>query len=117
MVAVSRTVDISHVMPTDHHAVSDPTAPPTIDDPAALGDAELLSLIRRLEREEQSVSRRRTTLHTRIDFVRAGGYASTDPEHESIVALQATEAELSEHRLVLHAQIDALRAEHSRRRI
>jgi hypothetical protein len=99
------------------HAVSDLTAPANIDDPTALGDAELLSLLRRLEQEEQSVSKRRTRLHERINFVRAGGYASTDPQHESLVALQATETELSEHRLLLHAQIDALRAEHSRRRV
>ena len=104
-------------MTLSDHNVSELAAPAEIGDPAALGDAELLSLLRRLERDEQSVSRRRTTLHTRIDFVRAGGYASTDPEHESLVRLQATEAELSEHRLALHVQIDALRAEHSRRRI
>jgi hypothetical protein len=97
--------------------VSDLAATTDATDPAALGDAELRSLMRRLEREERSVSTRRNTLHNRIDFVRAGGYASTDPEHESLAELQATEVELSEHRLVLHAQIDALRAERSRRRI
>ena len=86
-------------------------------DPGALGDAELESRLRELERDEQSLSRRRTTVHTRIDFVRSGGFASTDPEHESLATLLETERELSENRLELHAQIDALRAERSLRRL
>ena len=49
--------------------------------------------------------------------MRSGGFASTDPELESLATLQATERELSERRLELHAQIDALRAERSRRRL
>lgn len=90
---------------------------PPVDDPAGLSDGELRSLLQSLEREEQSVSRRRTTLHARIDFVRAGGYASADPQRELLAALQATEVELSNHRLMLHAQIDALRTERSHRRL
>jgi predicted nucleic acid-binding Zn-ribbon protein len=97
--------------------VSDVTAPSGLADPGALSDAELDSRLRQLEREEQSVSRRRTTLHTRIDFVRSGGFASTDPELESLATLLETERELSENRLELHAQIDALRAERSLRRL
>jgi hypothetical protein len=100
-----------------HATLSEPTAPIHVGDPAALGDGELVSLLGRLEREEQSVSRRRTRLHARIDFVQAGGFASNDPEQESLAALQANEAEISEQRLQLHAQIDGLRAECSRRRL
>ena len=97
--------------------MSDLTAPISVGDPAELSDGALRSLLRRLEREEQSVSRRRTTLHTRIDFVRGGGFASTDPEHESLESLQTTEAQLSDLRLELHAQIDTLQLERTRRRI
>ena len=97
--------------------MSDVTVTSGLADPGALGDAELDARLRQLEREERSVSRRRTTLHTRIDFVRSGGFASTDPEHESLATLLETERELSENRLELHAQIDALRAERSLRRL
>jgi len=97
--------------------MSDMTAHSGLADPGALSNADLDARLRQLEREEQSVSRRRTTLHTRIDFVRSGGFASTDPEHESLTTLLETERELSENRLELHAQIDALRAERSLRRL
>ena len=93
------------------------TAPSSFADPSELSDVELRSRLRQLEREEQTVSRRRTTLHTRIDFVRSGGYASTDPTLEPIADLEAMERELSTQRLELHAQIDALLAERTRRRI
>ena len=97
--------------------MSDVTAPSSFADPSGLSDVELRSRLRQLEREEQTVSRRRTTLHTRIDFVRAGGYASTDPTLEPLADLEARERELSAQRLELHAQIDALLAERTRRRI
>jgi hypothetical protein len=97
--------------------VSDLAASTDITDPAMLGDAELQSLLQCLEREERSVSTRRNTLHRRIDFVGAGGFASNDPERESLAELQAAEVEISEHRIRLHKRIDALRAERSRRRI
>ena len=97
--------------------MSDLTAPLAFADPTALSDAELGSLLRQLQREEQSISRRRTTLHSRIDFVRAGGFASNDPGSESLADLQATEVELSERRLVVHQQLSELSAERSRRRV
>ena len=97
--------------------MSDVTAPSGVADPSALSDAELRSRLRQLEREEHSISRRRTTLHTRIDFGRAGGFASTDPTLEPLAELAVTERELSARRLELHAQIDALRGERTRRRI
>ena len=93
------------------------SVPAHIDDVTALGDAELGILLKRLEREERLVSRRRTTLHNRIDFVRAGGFASTDPTHEQLSTLEAAEAELSEQRHALHRRIDELQAEHSRRHL
>jgi len=55
------------------------STPAGIDEIAALSDAELDMLLSRLEREERQVSRRRTTLHDRIDFVRAGGFAFDRP--------------------------------------
>jgi len=97
--------------------MSDVTASSDVTDVAALSDTELRVRLRELEREEHSVSRRRTTLHTRIDFVHAGGYASSDPELEPLEALETTERELSARRLELHAQIDALLAERSLRRL
>ena len=88
----------------------------TVDQLSELGDVELGVLLAQLEREERLVSKRRSTLHDRIDFVRAGGYASADPAEEQLSALQATEHELSGRRRVLHQKIDELRAERSRRR-
>ena len=93
------------------------SVPAGIEDVTALDDAELSALLTRLEREERLVSKRRTTLHGRIDFVRAGGFASTDPEHEQLSTLEAAEAELSNRRHALHRQIDELVAERSRRNL
>jgi hypothetical protein len=84
---------------------------------SALSDAELGSQLSRLEREERQLSKRRTTLHNRIDFVRAGGYASSDPTHEQLTTLEAAEQDVSERRHELHRQIDLLRAESSRRHL
>ena len=87
------------------------------EDVTALSDAELGRALAQLEREERQVSKRRTTLHDRIDFVRAGGFASTDPTHEQLSTLEAAEAELSRQRHALHLQIDDLVAERSRRHL
>jgi hypothetical protein len=97
--------------------MSDLTAPSDVADLSGLSDAELCERLTELEREEQAISRRRTKLHTLIDFRRAGGSATTDPTLEPLEPLEAAERELSDHRLELHAQIDALRAERSVRRI
>jgi hypothetical protein len=91
------------------------SVPAGIGDATALDDAELNVLLKELEREEQLVSKRRTTLHGRMDFVRAGGFASTDPEHEQLATLEAAEVELSSRRQALHLQIAALVAERSGR--
>ena len=97
--------------------MSDVTAPSDLADLSGLSDAALCARLEELEREEQAVSRRRTKLHTLIDFRRSGGSATIDPTLEPLEPLEAAERELSDHRLELHAQIDALRAERSVRRI
>ena len=96
--------------------MSDVTAPDAAD-LSGLSDAVLCARLEELEREEKAVSRRRTKLHTLIDFRRSGGAATNDPTLEPLEPLEAAERELSDHRLELHAQIDALRAERSVRRI
>ncbi len=63
----------------------------------------------RLRKQERSLSVRRTRLHTRIDFLRAGGYAG--PSGESLEELERQERELSAQRLELHERIERLSAE------
>lgn len=88
-----------------------------IDDVAALSDAQLGTLLERLEREQLAVSKRRSRLHDRIDFVVAGGFAVAEQADEQLASLRATERDLSDRRHVLHREIDELRAERSRRRL
>jgi hypothetical protein len=88
---------------------------PRVDDVAALSDADLDALLEQLESEEQVTSRRRASLHNRIEFVHSGGGASPDQAAEQLALLHASERELSDRRLILHRQIDELRAERSRR--
>jgi hypothetical protein len=83
----------------------------------ALPERQLLELLDQLEREERRVSRRRDVLHERIEFLRAGGFASAEPESEDLALLLEHEHELSQRRHELHLQIDELRAERSRRRV
>ena len=64
----------------------------------AVTEAELLSQLARLEREERQVSARRHLLHERIARF-------PTPEHER------SEHELSRQRRDLHRQIDAVHAE------
>jgi hypothetical protein len=85
------------------------------DDVAALSDAELEALLGRLQGEERTASKRRESLHDRIEFVNAGGAASDDPADTQLASLQENERQLSDRRLILHRQIDELRAERSRR--
>lgn len=82
---------------------------------SSLSHRELGVLLGELEREERVVSKRRSALHERISFVKAGGFASAEPDGEHLAALQKTEHEISERRRVLHRQIDHLRAELGRR--
>lgn len=87
-----------------------------IDDVTALTDAQLDGILTRFERQEQEVSKRRSRLQDRLEFVLAGGAASEAMAEDQLAALQASEREISDERHRLHAQIDVLRAEKSRRR-
>ena len=91
------------------------SANPRLSDTAALSDADLEALIEQLESEEQTVSKRRESLHNRIEFVHAGGAASADTGDDQLASLRETERGVSDRRLELHLQIDELRAERSRR--
>lgn len=68
-----------------------------------------------LREEERSVSRQRTQLHGRLDFMHAGGYAHLDMAPD-IAQLRELERELSARRRALHRQIDVARGERHRRR-
>ena len=63
-----------------------------------------------LEELERAVSRERTRLQDRIDFVRAGTGAPETSVAEQLTLLEQKERELSERRRTLHRQIDAARA-------
>ena len=86
-----------------------------VDDVAGLSDVDLETLLDELESEEQTASKRRGSLHDRIEFVHAGGAASADPADAQLATLKDNERQLSDRRLILHRQIDELRAERSRR--
>lgn len=63
-----------------------------------------------LEEFERSLSRERTRLQARIDFVRAGTGAPGTAEVDQLRRLEKKEEELSQRRRALHRQIDAARA-------
>jgi hypothetical protein len=65
-----------------------------------------------LRKEERSLSVRRTRLHARIDFLRAGGYAGQSGE--TLEELEKQEAELSKQRRELHERIERFLAESAR---
>jgi len=88
-----------------------------IDDLTALSDAELDLLLSRLESEERTVSKRRSSRHDQMDFVQAGGFAAAGEADEALARLRAEEHDLSSRRHMLHLQIDKIRAERSRRRV
>jgi predicted nucleic acid-binding Zn-ribbon protein len=88
---------------------------PLTFDPAALTDAELAALLNELEGEEETASRRRGSLHNRIEFVHAGGGASAEMAEDQLATMQTNERDLSGRRRALHLRIDLLRAERSRR--
>ena len=73
-------------------------------------DARLLAL----GAVERALSRRRATLHKRLDFVRSGGFAHLDVAEQGD-ALGHAEHQLSRRRHQVHEEIDALRAERSHR--
>ena len=65
----------------------------------------------RLQAEERSVSRQRTRLQDRIDFIRSGGggSASVSQVEEQLRGLLEKERAFSERRAALHSQIAELR--------
>jgi hypothetical protein len=62
-----------------------------------------------LRKEERSISVRRTRLHARIDFLRAGG--NPDQSSETLAELERQEQEISRQRRELHERIARLEAE------
>lgn len=66
--------------------------------------------LKELEELEQQLSKERTRLQARIDFVRAGTGAPGTSELDQLERLQRKEQELSQRRRALHRQIDAARA-------
>ena len=111
--------DTTHVTtePVEFDPVSlDPVSlDPVPFDPAVLTDDELTALLQQLESEEKTASRRRGSLHNRIEFVHAGGGASAEMAEDQLASMQTRERNLSGRRHTLHLQIDLLRAERSRR--
>lgn len=63
-----------------------------------------------LRKEERSLSARRTRLHNRIDFLRAGGGGDPAQAAEQIAELERQESELSRQRSELHARIEVAAA-------
>lgn len=67
-------------------------------------------LLSKLQAQEQSLSRQRTRLQDRIDFIRAGGSGSASARQveEQLRLLLDKERALSERRSKLHSQISEL---------
>ena len=65
--------------------------------------------LRELEELERALSKQRTRLQARIDFVRAGTGAPAVAEIDQLRLLQDKERELSQRRRALHRQIDSAR--------
>ena len=85
-------------------------------DPSTLSDGELTQQLRRCEGTEKTLSRRRSVLHDRIDFLRSGVTAEIYAAGDQLEVLQARERQIAEERRLLHERIDALRAERGKRR-
>jgi hypothetical protein len=83
---------------------------------SALSDDELSTMLRDLEEAEEAISRYRTSLQKRIDFLRGGG-AFEESGLEQLRTLEHDEQEIGTKRRQLHAEIDALRAEQASRRL
>jgi hypothetical protein len=85
-------------------------------DPSTLSDDELAALLHRAEEQESVLSRRRSVLHERIDFLRTGGGAQNPATEDQLEALGVRERDLAEERRAIHDWIDALRTERRMRR-
>lgn len=86
-----------------------------VDDLEALADRELAALAAELADQEAHLSARRTVVHRRIDFVRAGGTGWLDETDRTLAELTAQEEELSTERRLPHARLAAVATERARR--
>lgn len=84
------------------------------DDLTRISDDDLLALANRLAEDEQRLSRKRTSLHRRIDFLRAGA-ATTAAEQEQLKLLLGDEETVSKRRKALHGEIELVLTETHRR--
>jgi hypothetical protein len=112
---VNRKRDAPAATATDTERVSAAPQDGSTTSFAELTDRDLRELLEQLKRDEERVSRQRTALHKRIEFVQGGGSASADQSVDDLATLVATEHEISQHRHELQRQIDDLRTEQSRR--
>lgn len=67
-----------------------------------------------LRKEERSLSAKRTRLHNRIDFLRAGGGGLPGQDADLLAELERQEKEISQQRRELHELIDRLTAQFGR---
>lgn len=84
-------------------------------DPSTLDNSTLAVVAKHLADQEQHLSKRRTVLHARIDFVQSGGTTDAAAAAEQLAELQAQEHDLSRARQALHARIAEVDAELARR--
>ena len=85
---------------------------------AVVSELSMRELERELEQlgeEERRISRRRASLHERIDWLRGGGAGFSPETDEQLATLCASEREISDERRSLHERIDALQEERERR--
>lgn len=80
-------------------------------DPTGLDDVALVTLLESLEEDETRISRKRTAVHKRIDFLATGGYADPERSADQLADLRLEERELSTLRTALHEEISRVRAE------
>jgi hypothetical protein len=64
-----------------------------------------------LRKEERSLSAKRTRLHNRIDFLRAGGSGLPGQDADLLEELERQEKEISRERRELHERIERVSAQ------